>query len=167
MEILDWLFGLSLKSEQLSSWQMCDRALLVYVALIALVRLGKKRSLGRATAFDVVLVIIIGSIAGRAITGGAPLIPALASLVVLIALHWFFSLVSERSTALSYLVKGEPTQIIKSGKVDRTALKQAHMSNDDLEEDLREKGVSKVAEVDDAYLERSGRLSVIKNSDER
>ena len=162
MEIVDWLFGLSLKSEQLSSWQMCDRALLVYVALIALVRLGKKRSLGRATAFDVVLVIIIGSIAGRAITGGAPLIPALASLLVLIALHWFFSLVSERSTALAPQSKASQRRSSRAARWIAKRCRQAHMSNDDLEEDLREKGVSKVTEVDDAYLERSGRLSVVK-----
>jgi uncharacterized membrane protein YcaP (DUF421 family) len=36
------------------------------------------------------------------------------------------------------------------------------MSNDDLHEDLRDKGVKSPAEVQEARLERSGKLSVIK-----
>lgn len=60
------IFGLTLKSEETGVGQMCARALLVYVALIVIVRFGKKRFLGKATVFDAILVIIIGSIAARA-----------------------------------------------------------------------------------------------------
>jgi len=62
------------------------------------------------------------------------------------------------------MIKGHPTTLIHDGKVDEDALRNAHMSMDDLLEDLREKGIADPAEAKEARLERSGKLSVIKNS---
>jgi uncharacterized membrane protein YcaP (DUF421 family) len=156
------VLGLSLKSEQLGFGQMAARALLMYVLLLIIVRLGKKRFLGRATAFDVILVIMIGSIAARALTGGAPYFPATLGIVVLVALHWLISLLARGSPIISGLVKGHSTVLVKNGKVLANALADAHISKDDLDEDLREKSVTQLSEVAEARLERSGRLSVIK-----
>ena len=162
--MLDAVLGLSAtKADQLNTAQMCVRAIVVFVVLIAYVRVGKKRFLGSATAFDAILVIIIGSIASRAISGNAPFFASLASTLVLILVHWVFSYFAEGSPAFSKLVKGDDTVIITNGRVDRKALRSAHMSDDDLAEDLRQQGVSAPSEVKDARLERSGKLSVIKN----
>src|SRR6185312_16453842 len=112
----------SLKSEQLGFGQMAARALLMYVLLLALVRLGKKRFLGRATAFDVILVIMIGSVAARALTGGAPFFPAFLGIVVLVALHWAISWVAQRSSFLSGLIKGHSTIVVKDGRILQSPL---------------------------------------------
>jgi uncharacterized membrane protein YcaP (DUF421 family) len=161
-EWTDKILGLSSKSEQLGFEQMAARALLMYVLLLVIVRMGKKRSLGRTTAFDVVLVIMIGSVAARALTGGAPFFPAALGIAVLVAFHWLISLVGRNSPVFSGWIKGHSTVLVKDGKVQRSRLEEAHMSNDDLEEDLRQQGVAEPAEVGEARLERSGRLSVIK-----
>jgi uncharacterized membrane protein YcaP (DUF421 family) len=134
----------------------------VYLVLIGYVRFGKKRFLGQATALDAILVIIIGSVASRAISGTAPFIASLAAAFSLIAIHWILSYFTELSPALSYFTKGHDTLLIKSGRVNRKALRDAHMSNDDLAEDLRQNGVASVSQVKEARLERSGRLSVIR-----
>jgi|SRR4051794_32406876 uncharacterized membrane protein YcaP (DUF421 family) len=162
LDAFDEVLGLSLKSEQLGFSHMASRAALMYVALIILVRFAKKRFLGGATAFDYILVVLIGAVAGRAMTGGAPYFASLFGLVVMIAMHWIFSATSQRSEAFSHLIKGHATVIIKYGKVDKAALAKAHMSEDDLDEDLRDKGVKDPAQVAEARLERSGKLSVIK-----
>jgi uncharacterized membrane protein YcaP (DUF421 family) len=162
LEVIDRLLGLSLKSEELGFDHMAARAALMYVALIALVRFAKKRFLGGATAFDYILVILIGAVAGRAMTGGSPYFASLFGLFVLIAMHWAFSFTSERSQAFSHFIKGYATTIIKNGRIDKGALADAHMSGDDLDEDLREKGVMEAGQVQEARLERSGKLSVIK-----
>ena len=46
IEWIDAVMGLSLKSEQLGFGHMAARAAMMYIALIVLVRLGKKRFLG-------------------------------------------------------------------------------------------------------------------------
>jgi len=139
---LDFALGISAtKAEQLSLLQVCLRAFVVYVVLIAYVRLGKKRFLGEATAFDAILIIVIGSLASRAISGTAPFFASLAATLILILMHWVISYLSESSSALSNLVKGHDTLLIRNGRVDRDALRHAHMSYDDLAEDLRQEGV--------------------------
>lgn len=157
-----WLGLSATKAEELTTMQVCLRAVVVYLVLIAFVRFAKKRFLSRATAFDAVLVIVIGSIASRAISGTAPFFPSLAGTFVLILIHWIISYCSRSSKFLSYFVKGTDTIIIRNGTVDRQALASSHMSDDDLDEDLRQQGVEAAMGVKSARLERSGKLSVIK-----
>ena len=75
------LLGLSKPSSALDVGQLCLRAAIVYLVMILFMRLAKKRSLGRATVFDAILGIIIGSIASRAITGNAPFFGSLAAVL--------------------------------------------------------------------------------------
>jgi uncharacterized membrane protein YcaP (DUF421 family) len=161
-EIADSVLGLTLKSEQLGYGHMAARALLMYLLLIVIVRSAKKRFLSNATAFDFILTVMIGAVAARAMTGGAPFFPATLAVVVMVLLHWVFSWAGQQSPAFSSLIKGHSTLIVKRGKVQSDAMNRAHMSRDDLDEDLREKGVSDPSKVDEARLERSGKLSVIK-----
>ncbi len=156
------LLGLSKPSSALDVGQLCLRAAIVYLVMILFLRLAKKRSLGRATVFDAILVIIIGSVASRAITGNAPFFGALAAVLVLIAMHWLISLGARGWPRLGWLVKGQSDLLIKNGKVDCAELKRAHMTDDDLAEDLRQKGVGDPTDVKEARLERDGVLSVIK-----
>ena len=162
---LDTIIGLSAtKAEDLTAAQVCVRAVVVYLALIGYVRFGKKRFLGQATAFDAILVIVIGSIASRAISGTAPFFASLAGTFVLVLVHWIISYLTEDSEALGTILKGHDTVIIRKGRVNRKALRDAHMSPDDLAEDLRQEGIQRPGEVKEARLERSGKLSVIKKS---
>ncbi|HEY7228883.1 MAG TPA: YetF domain-containing protein [Pseudolabrys sp.] len=162
-DAIDTLLGLSAtKAEELSILQVCLRAVVVFLVLIAYVRFAKKRFLSQTTALDVILVIVIGSISSRAISGTAPFFASLAGTFVLILMHWVISYFARGSELLSYLVKGNDTVLIRDGKVDRRALMAAHMSDDDLAEDLRQNGIEEPKEVKSARLERSGKLSVIE-----
>jgi uncharacterized membrane protein YcaP (DUF421 family) len=150
------------KAEELTTLQVCLRAIVVFLVLIAYVRVGKKRFLGQATVFDAVLVIVIGSVASRAISGTAPFVASLVAALTLIVTHWVLSYLTVGSPTLSYLTKGHDTVVVREGRVDLRALKSAHMSVDDLAEDLRQKGVANASDVKEARLERNGKLSVIR-----
>jgi uncharacterized membrane protein YcaP (DUF421 family) len=161
--VLDAALGLSAdEAKDLTTLQVCIRAVLVYLILIGYVRVGKKRFLGEATAFDAILLVILGSIASRGISGTAPLVPSLAGTLVLILTHWVMSYFTESAPTLSYLIKGHDTVLVRNGRIDHKALHQSHMAIDDLEEDLRQQGVDDVKKVKEARLERSGQVSVIK-----
>jgi uncharacterized membrane protein YcaP (DUF421 family) len=158
----DALLGLSVKAEDLGFGHMAARALLMYLILIWLVRSAKKRFLGQPTAFDMILVIVLGSIAARAMTGGAPYFPSVLGMIIIIATHWIFSYVARDSSWFSGLIKGHSTSIIRDGDIDHRALRDAHMSRDDLDEELRQQGIRDPSKVAESRLERSGKLSVIK-----
>jgi uncharacterized membrane protein YcaP (DUF421 family) len=58
-------------------------------------------------------------------------------------------------------VKGHSTLLVKNGQIADPALRRAHMTRDDLDEALREHGVASPAELKEARLERSGKVSAI------
>src|SRR5436190_17436686 len=124
-EIADSVLGLSLKSEQLGYGHMAARAFLMYLLLVAIVRAAKKRFLSNATVFDFILTIMVGSVAARAMTGGAPFFPATLGIVVMVIIHWVFSWAGRESPAFSELIKGHSTVIVKGGSVERQAMKRA------------------------------------------
>ncbi|MBV9956005.1 MAG: DUF421 domain-containing protein [Pseudolabrys sp.] len=162
-QFFDALLGLSAsEAKELGALQVCARAVVIYVLMIAYVRIGKKRFLSQLTAFDAVLVIMIGAVASRAISGTAPFFPSMAGTLALILFHWIISYLSESSDSFSTLVKGHDTVLVKNGRIIGAALKKSHMSRDDLAQDLRDRGVDDIRQVKEARLERSGRVSVIR-----
>ena len=165
MELLDlWerALGVGVEPNDLSATQMAVRAVLIYLMTLGIIRLAKKRFLGRASAFDVVVGIIIGSIASRAITGNAPMLPSMAACAAIIAVHWLFSTIALRSHSIGALVKGSSYVLAENGRRDDKALRRAHMTERDLEEGLRQQGVEDIGQVKEARLERNGSVSVIK-----
>ena len=155
------LLGLGLDSKELGALQMGVRAAVIYLVALAVVRLGKKRFMGRATAFDVILGIMLGSVVSRAVTGNAPFFPAIAATAVLLAMHWLFSAIAVHWHGFGALVKGHDQVVIRHGKLDHEAMRKAHLTDRDIWEDLRDKGVSRLEQVAEARLERNGKLSVI------
>ena len=161
----EWLqaaLGIGLESRDLGVVQMALRAAVVFVVTLTIVRLGKKRFLGRATAFDVILGIMLGSIVSRGVTGNAPLVPTLGAAAALMLMHWLFSSIALRWHAFGALVKGRARLLVQDGRPQDQAMRASHMTEHDLWEDLRSKSVSSLAEVKEARLERSGQLSVVK-----
>ena len=90
VELAETLLGLSAKADDLILAQVAVRAFLVYSALIVFVRLGKKRFLAQATPLDAILLILIGSIASRGVSGTAPFFTSIIASGWLIALHSAF-----------------------------------------------------------------------------
>ena len=158
--------GLGLEAKEIGIAQMALRAAVVYAVTLVFVRLAKKRFMGHATAFDVILGIMLGSMVSRAIAGTAPFMPTLAASATLLAVHWLFSAGAVRSHHLGQVIKGSSDILVKDGQIDAEALRAAHMSERDLWEELRSKSISDLKEVAEARLERSGSLSVIKAKSE-
>jgi uncharacterized membrane protein YcaP (DUF421 family) len=160
------VLGLGLDSQELASWQMAVRAVIVYAVTLALIRLGKKRFMGKATAFDMILGIMLGSIVSRAITGNAPLVPALAATATLIALHSILTAVACRWHGFGELIKGRPRVIVQDGRMDEHAMRTTHLTDRDLEEDLRRHGMTGIEGIAEARLERNGDISIVKSKQE-
>lgn len=166
MDALEEIIGLGEEAMQLDAGEMAARAVIIYVITLAIVRLGKKRFMGSGTAFDMIVGIMLGSMTSRALTGNAPLVATMVAAAVLIAMHWLLSAIAVRWHGFGILIKGRPDTIVSDGRVDDHMLRKAHMTERDLEEDLRGHGVRDIPEVAEARLERNGQLSVVKKPSE-
>jgi uncharacterized membrane protein YcaP (DUF421 family) len=161
MQIGD-LLGLGRDAGDVDPVQMALRTVVVYVVALAVVRIGSKRFLSQASAFDVIVAIMLGSIMSRAINGSAAFVPTLLSGVVLVALHWLLAALAYRLDWLGPLVKGRPALLVRDGRVDREAMREAGVSDHDLEQALRlQARRTDPSQVRLAYLERDGSISVI------
>jgi hypothetical protein len=102
--------------------------------------------MGKAPAFDMMLGIMVGSIVSRAITGNAPLVPALAATATLIALHSVLTAFADRWHGLGEMIKGRPpTRHRLRGHKDEAAMRIAEPTNRDLRDDLRHHGMTSSA----------------------
>ena len=165
--MLQDLLGLGLDVADVGVLQMSLRTVLIYAAMLAIVRVGSKRFLSQATAFDAIVAIMLGSIMSRAINGSAPFLPTLAAGVILVGLHWLIAAVAYSSDWFGTLVKGNPVLLIKDGDVQEKGLRRTSVSAKDLEEALRiESHVTEPEAVKLAYLERNGGISVIPRKPE-
>ena len=78
----------------LAMGQIVLRAIFVFLVWLVIVRLADRRLLGKYSAFDVVLAVMLGSILSRAINGSAPLWGTLVAAAVLVVMHWILTFLS-------------------------------------------------------------------------
>ncbi|QQV77963.1 DUF421 domain-containing protein [Sphingomonas aliaeris] len=156
------LLGLGSEAEDLGVLQMVVRAAVVYAVALIIIRCGKKRALGEATPFDVVTVIVIGSIASRAVTGNAPFGPALAACATFVALHWLLAATAIRWNVIERWIKGSNRLLVQDGRILDGAVRASALSLSDIEEAMRARGIRCLDEIREARLKRSGQISFIK-----
>jgi uncharacterized membrane protein YcaP (DUF421 family) len=157
------ILGLDLPPNDLTFLQISLRGIIVFVATLAMIRLGHKRSLARKTAFDAVLVVILASVLSRAINGSSAFFATLGGGLVIVLVHRLFAWIAYYSHGFGVLIKGTPEVIVEDGNVVIATMRRNHISKHDLEEDLR-LGVKleDVSRVKVARVERSGDISFIK-----
>jgi uncharacterized membrane protein YcaP (DUF421 family) len=157
------LLGLGAEPKDLTFIQISLRGIIVFIATLAMIRLGHKRSLARKTAFDAVLIVILASVLSRAINGSAAFFATLGGSVVIVVVHRLFAFIAYYSHWFGVLLKGTPELIIEDGDLILSAMRRNHVSKHDLEEDLRlEVRTEDIKDIRHAYVERSGDISFIE-----
>ncbi len=141
---------------------MVIRAVFIFLAWLVIVRFADRRMLGKYSAFDTVLAVMIGAVLGRTINGGASLWGTLVAVGALVAVHWVLALLSHRWHAFGRLVKGEPRELVSNGRIDWKAMRGSLITENDLKEMLRLHGqIGEAAQAKVAILERNGQISSI------
>jgi uncharacterized membrane protein YcaP (DUF421 family) len=156
------LLGLERDVADVNAAQMALRAVIVYGVTLAIVRLGSKRLLSKATAFDFIVAIMLGSVMSRAINGSAPFVPTLVAGTLLLGIHWLFARLAFKTSWFGQIVKGQRVLLIKDGQVQPDGVRRAFITQDDLEQALRLRtNQSDPSSVERAYLERNGQISIV------
>lgn len=153
---------LALGDANVDTVAMAFRTLIVYAVTLAIVRAGNKRFIGKSTAFDVILGIMLGSIMSRAITGGSPFFGTMLAGALFVGLHWLLSVLAFKLDWFGAFVKGNPVLLIRDGEPQRAGLRRATLTERDLNEAQRLEGFEPdISKIQSAHLERSGDISVI------
>lgn len=139
------------------------RAVVLYVVLMVLFRLGGKRSLAQITTFDFVLVLIVGEATQQALLGqDYSITNAFLVIVTLVTIDTIMSWWKQRSPNLEKWVDGVPLIIVEEGRPLKDRMDKARVDLDDVLAAARElQGLERLDQIKYAVLERSGGISVI------
>lgn len=147
-------------------WEFIVRALIVYFALLTMMRLGGKRQIGQMTPFDLILLLILSEGVQNAMVGSDESVSAgLIIAATLIGINGVVSWVSWRSRQMEYALEGRPQMLIRDGKVFQDVMREARISSDDLMKVLRREGCNSLDDVKFAVLETDGSISVMKHKE--
>jgi len=162
-EAVRQLLGLGLNPNDLSAVQMAARAAVVYGGGLLLVHVGQRRFLGRHAAFDTIVAVMLGSVLSRAINGVTGLFETLAAGLTLVILHRLLAVAAFHSHAFGRMLKGSDHELFSDGRIRWDEMRRSRVTERDLYEALRSNGqVADLGQVQEAHLERSGDISVVK-----
>lgn len=147
-------------------WSFIVRGAVVYVALVAGLRLFGRRQLGQMTPFDLVVILLIANALQNAMVGAdTSLTGGLIAAATLLVANRILADLRERIPWLREAVEGEPILIVHDGHVLADRLAREGIDLAELEQAVREHGVADLSEVDTAVLEVDGTVSVIPRTD--
>ncbi len=142
------------------------RSAIVYVAVLAGLRLTGKREVGQMAPFELVLLILLANAVQNAMTGPDTSVSGgLVAAATLLVMNVIVTKLVFKSHGAKTLIEGDATVLIRNGKVLENNLKKEKLQSDDIQQALREHGVAKVDDVFLAMLEVDGTISVLKNDE--
>ena len=143
------------------------RATAIYLFLWALTRGLGKRELTEMTAFELVLLIVMGDLIQQGVTQedtsitGAILAVGTIGIWILI-----FSWLGYRFRPARNLIEGVPVVVVQDGLPVEPALRLERVTLDELLESARNQGIDNLREVRLGILEPSGQFSFLKRSND-
>jgi uncharacterized membrane protein YcaP (DUF421 family) len=143
-------------------WEFVLRGTIIYVFLIALLRLTGKRQIGQMAPFDLVLLLVLSNAVQNSMNGGDnSVVGGMISAVTLVGVNWFVGILTFRSKRAEALIEGRPELLIHNGRLFEKALEKSKLTRHELMSALREAGCAGVEDVRCAMLEDDGNISVI------
>ena len=137
------------------------RTIVLYLVLIAVIRLMGKRQIGQMEPSEFVVTMLVANLASIPIQDGAiPLFTGIVPIVTILGLELVLSSLCLRSIRLRRFLCGKPVILMEEGRILRENLRKTRVTLDELTEALREKDVLDLRSVQYAILETNGKVSV-------
>ena len=151
---------------QLSYIDIAIKLALGLLSLVFVINVSGKGNLAPASASDQVQNYVLGGIIGGVIYN--PSISILQFINIL--LIWVILVLTQKwlktnNMFLKKMVDGEPTTVIKRGKINVEATRKSGLSANDLAFKLRSQGIYSIKNVKRAVIEQNGQLIVVLAGD--
>jgi uncharacterized membrane protein YcaP (DUF421 family) len=147
-------------------WELAVRSAVVYLALIAVLRIFGKREIGQFTLFDLALILVMANAVQPAMTGrDTSLLGGLIIIVTLVGVNRAIGMARARIPFVEALLESQPTILARNGAWIKSAVQNEELTLEDADMALRQHGFADVKEVRLAVLEADGSISVIPLAD--
>lgn len=137
------------------------RTIFFYFFIFTIYRIMGKREVGQLSIIDLIVTLLIAELAVISIENYKDsLLYSLIPIIILVLLECILSYICLKNPTVRILLDGNPSVIIKNGKINYNEMLKQRYNLDDLLVQLRDKGYRSIEEVEYAILEGSGTLSV-------
>ena len=149
-------------------YEIVLRGGLLYLALLVLLRLSGKRTVGQFTPFDLLVLVMLGdAVQGGMIADDKSVTGAVILVTTLLTLNWLAGFLSARSRGVDQLLEGSPVLLIREGTLYEKMLRKSNISHSDLKESMRKAGCIRVEEVRLAVLETDGHITIVPKDESK
>ena len=146
--------------------QVLIATITLYVGFTLLIRLHGTRNMTAMSAADLGCVLAVGAVIGRTALLAVPtLATGLAAVVTLLVLQRLLRR-AQRWRPLARVITPTPVLLMVDGRMDAQAMRRAGIGRDELLQQLRLAGVSRLDQARYVVLERNGALSVLRADSE-
>jgi uncharacterized membrane protein YcaP (DUF421 family) len=136
-------------------------AITIYLVFLLLVRIFGARVLSGLTGFDIVVGVMLGSVAGRVIIGHPPTVAAgVIGLITLLCCEAIFG-VFRNNIRLHRAINARPTVVFAHGQPQPDLMRKTHITFEEIMSCVRKAGHTNLKQVRCVVLEPSGALSVL------
>ena len=137
------------------------RTTVLYIVLIAVIRLMGKRQIGQMEPSEFVVTMLAANLAAIPMEDvGIPFYSGLIPILTVLGVELVLSGISMGSVRFRRILCGKPVIMIENGRILRENLLKTRVTLDELTGHLREKDVLDLTTVQYAILETNGNLSV-------
>ena len=143
------------------------RAIILYIALLIVMRLMGKRQIGEMQPFEFIITLLIAELACIPMTDvSIPLSYGLISVLAVFILHQIMSLLERTGQKTKFVISGKPSIVINPDGIDLNELKRNNMGVEDLIEAMRSSGYFNFDDLKYAIFESNGKLSALENANQ-
>ncbi len=133
------------------------RPVLVYCALVVLLRIFGKRELAQLNPFDLVVLLSLSNTVQNAIIGDDNSVSGgVIGAVSLLAINWLLVRVLYRSRRLTRVLEGRSTILIHNGQVERRTMEREMLTREELLAVVHRQGFEGFHQVRRCELEPNG-----------
>jgi uncharacterized membrane protein YcaP (DUF421 family) len=137
-------------------WDKAIRTLVVYLVVLALLRLAGKRQLAQLNAFDLVVLLLLSNVVQNAIIGNETSLPGgVLGAVILIAANYVLVRAAFERPWLNRLLQGTSTTLYEHGHLRQKNLHHELITREELVAALRRQGME-LEDVDQVALTPEG-----------
>lgn len=159
MLLLKEIFG---EGKELLIHQMICRGVVIFFFTLVLIRIAGRRSFGLRNSLDNIILVLLGAILSRAVVGASPVLPTLATSLVIALMHRLLAYVILKSVKLRRLVEGKHILLFSEGKFIHRNLRRALVCEEEVMAGVRKQTCSEdLAQVDRIFMERSGEITTL------
>lgn len=138
------------------------RSVSVYFFMIIALRIFGKKQLSQLNTADVILILLISNSVQNAMVGSnTSLYGGIVAALALFVINFIFKKIMSKSDFIKNLVQDKPEILIHNGKIEFETIGRLGITNDELQEAMREHGVEYYKEVRLAMFEIDGSISII------